>query len=180
MHYRVDYDPDVWVPAPVGDDATWLDDVVARYESRLGPVEPELADRLRAFAEICRAARTDETDELFLFCPLELMPVLGLLALRVERTDEPIDLDRAVADDATAMLEPTVETVNSPAWGEGRRAAVITASSREGAAAGRINYAFEREGTVLLATAIADRVTYAAAMLPFADRLIGAVELETT
>jgi hypothetical protein len=178
MHYRVDYDEDVWVRVPVADDGPWPDEVVARYERRLGPLEGALADRVRAFAEVCGAARTDDTHELFLFCPLAMTPVVGLLALRVVQVDEPTDLDRAVAHDPTAMIAPTVDSIVSPMWGEGRRAAVVTASSAEGAAAGRFNYAFERQGTVLLATAIADRVTYATAMLPFADRLVSSVGLE--
>lgn len=177
-NYRIDYDEDVWVPVPGGDDPTWPATLVAHIERRTGTLPPERAAEVAAFAEVCRAARTEESGTLLAFCPLALLPVVGLLAVRVEEAEEPLDLTLAVVDDDAAMVTPALEEVDGGWWGIGRRAAVIVASTDPGIAAGRFNYAFQRDGVALLATAVADSVPSATALLPFADRLVAHVFLE--
>lgn len=176
--YRIDYDPDVWVPVPDADDESWPDALVAHYERRTGALPSDLADGVRDFAEVCRAVRTGETGTLLAFCPLALVPVVGIVAVAVEETPEPLDLDVAAVDDDMALLTPALEPIDGGWWGEGRRAAVVVASTAPDIAAGRFNYAFQRDGVALLATAVADRVPFATAMMPFADRLVTRVVLE--
>ncbi|MBW9094424.1 hypothetical protein JNB62_12085 [Microbacterium jejuense] len=177
-NYRIDYDEDVWVPVPEGDDADWPATLVAHVERRTGTLSPERAADVIAFAEACRAARTEQTGTLLAFCPLAMLPVTGLLAVRVEEVEQPLDLTIAAVDDDAAMLTPALEEVDGGWWGSGRRAAVIVASTEPGIVAGRFNYAFQRDGVALLATAVADSVPFATAMLPYADRLVSHVVLE--
>ena len=179
-NYRIDYDEDVWVPVPEKDDPAWPATLVAHVERRTGALPPERATDVVAFAELCRAARTEQSGTLLAFCPLSLLPVVGLLAVRVENIEEPLDLTIAAVDDDAAMLTPAIEEIDGGWWGIGRRAAVIVASTDPGIAAGRFNYAFQRDGVALLATAIADSVPFATAMLPFADRLVAHVALENS
>lgn len=176
--YRIDYDEDVWVPVPEGDDPSWPATLVTHIERRTGTLPANLAADVEAFAEVCRAARTEESGTLLAFCPLAFLPVVGLIAVRVEERDEPLDLTIASVDDDAAMVTPALAEVDGGWWGIGRRAAVIVASSEPGIAAGRFNYAFQRDGVALLATAVADRVPFATTMLPFADELVRNVALE--
>ena len=127
-NYRIDYDEDVRVPVPEKDDPAWPATLVAHVERRTGALPPERATDVVAFAELCRAARTEQSGTLLAFCPLSLLPVVGLLAVRVENIEEPLDLTIAAVDDDAAMLTPAIEEIDGGWWGIGRRAAVIVAS----------------------------------------------------
>lgn len=177
-NYRIDYDEDVWVPVPDGDAPDWPATLIAHVERRTGTLPPDLAADVTAFAELCQAARTEQSGTLLAFCPLAMLPVVGLLAVRVEEVAQPLDLTIAAVDDDAAMVTPALEEVDGGWWGIGRRAAVIVASTDPALAAGRFNYAFQRDGVALLATAVADRVPFATAMLPFADKLVKSIVLE--
>jgi hypothetical protein len=176
--FRVDFDENVWVPVPAEPDDGWRRALVKHYERRLGTVSGEIEDALVAFAEACAAARTENTGALLAFCPLELIPAIGILAIAVEEADDDVDLEMAAARDDEAQLAPAVAEIDGGWWGSGRRAAVIVASTDPHVAGGRFNYAFQRGRHVLLATATADRVPFATAMLPFADRMVPSVVLE--
>ncbi|MBD3942065.1 hypothetical protein IF188_10190 [Microbacterium sp. NEAU-LLC] len=175
--YQLDYDAKVWLPVPDGADESWGDDVVAHYAEGLGGMSPELDAALRRVALTAAALRTDLTGQLLLFCPPALAPVIGVAGIQVLE-DTATDLDEAVAADVTAVLLPNVETLEDAYWGEGRRAAVVTASAEPGIEGGRFNYAFRRGDTLLVATAIADRIPYATSMLAYSDKLVTSVRLE--
>ncbi|KRC60817.1 hypothetical protein ASE14_07545 [Agromyces sp. Root81] len=63
-------------------------------------------------------------------------------------------------------------------WGAGRRAAIITDSSEEGRSGARFNFAFRRGDSLLVATAIADRVSFATVLMAHADQVVASVRLE--
>lgn len=175
--YHLDYDDSVWLPVPSEPTEQWPDELVEHYRSGLGGMSPALADALRRVAETATAMRTELTGQLLVFCPPHLAPAIGFVGVQVVE-DADTGLDEAVLDDPAGVLLPNVEDVTDPYWGDGRRAAVVTDSSKPGIQGGRFNYAFRRSDSLLIATAIADTIPYATTMLAHSDRLVTAVRLE--
>lgn len=175
--YHLDYDSGAWLPAPAENDAGWPNALVDHYTRELGPLTPALADALRRVGDTAIEMRTELTGHLLVFCPVSLAPAIGFAGVQVVQ-DADTDLDAAVMDDPAAVLLPNVETIEDEYWGVGRRAAVVTGSSREGVQGGRFHYAFRRDDSLLVATAFADTMPYAAVMQPHADRLVTSVRLE--
>ncbi|MHC2999886.1 hypothetical protein [Microbacterium sp. HJ5] len=175
--YHLDYDDSVWLPVPEQPTEEWPDELVAHYTRGLGGMSPTLADALRRVAETATAMRTELTDQLLVFCPPHLAPAIGFVGVQVVE-DPDTGLDDAVAGDPTGVLLPNVEAVADEYWGEGRRAAIVTESSKPGIQAGRFNYAFRRADSLLVATAIADTIPYATTMLAHSDRLVTSTRLE--
>lgn len=178
LAYRVDYDERFWLPVPADVDDSWPERVVDHYAAALGELPPTLAEALRGFARAAQGVRTAETGQLLAFCPPTLAPAVGVIAVQLLESTGDEDLAVEVADDATARLLPAVETLDDPYWGEGRRAAVVTASTTPGFEGGRFNYALRRDDSLLVATAVADRIPWASVMLPYADRLVTSVRVE--
>jgi hypothetical protein len=177
IEYRIDYDAGVWLPVEEGDD--WPDEVVAHYTRALGELPTALQDALRGFGVAAQNTRTPETEQLLAFCHPRLAPAVGVLAVRVIEAPDFADLTECVLEDSDALLVPNVEAVADEYWGEGVRAAIVTGSTSPETDAGRFNYAFQRDDSLLVATAVADRIPWASAMLPYADRLVASVRLET-
>jgi hypothetical protein len=175
--YHLDYDAGAWLPVPPESGDDWPEALVEHYARALGELTPALADALRRVGETAIQMRTELTGHLLVFCPVSLAPAIGFAGVQVLE-DADTDLESAVADDPAAVLIPNVETLEDEYWGEGRRSAVVTGSSREGVQGGRFNYAFRRGDSLLVATAFADTIAYAAVMQPHADRLITSVRLE--
>lgn len=175
--YHLDYDAGAWIPVPSEPGEGWPDAVADRYAAALGDLTPALAGALRRVGETALQMRTELTGHLLVFCPVSLAPAIGFVGVQVLQ-DADTELDAAVADDPAAVLLPNVETIDDPYWGSGRRAAVVTGSSRPDAQGGRFHYAFRRGDSLLVATAFADTIPYAAVMQPHADRLVTSVRVE--
>lgn len=175
--YHLDYDAGAWVPVPAEDGDGWPAAVVDHYAAELGDLTPALEGALRRVGETALRMRTALTGHLLVFCPVSLAPAIGFAGVQVLQ-DADTALDSAVMDDPDAVLLPNVETLHDGYWGAGRRAAVVTGSSREDAQGGRFNYAFRRGDSLLVATTFADTIPYAAVMQPYADRLVTSVRLE--
>lgn len=177
MEYRIDYDDSVWLPITGDDPEQFGEELIERFE-RTGGSPPDDGDELlRELAAAILLMRTETTGQQLLFCPPALNPALAVLALNVFEIDESLDLRAEVERDPSAVLVPSVEQLTSDYWGEGFRAAIVTDSTIEGAQGGRLNYAFQRQNSVLIASATADRVGYATLMMPHADRLVAAVRM---
>ncbi|GAB2846562.1 hypothetical protein ACFQ0P_04735 [Microbacterium insulae] len=177
IHYHLDYDDGAWLPVPDETDDGWPGAVVEHYRRELGDLTPGLEDALRRVGLTALEMRTELTGQLLVFCPVSLAPAIGFVGVQVLE-DAATDLDDAVRDDPAAVLLPNVETIEDPYWGSGRRSAVVTASSKPDAQAGRFDYAFRRGDSLLVATAFADTIAYATVMQPHADRLVTSVRLE--
>ncbi|MCW3493213.1 hypothetical protein [Microbacterium sp. SSM24] len=175
--YHLDYDAAAWVPVPADDGDGWPEAVVDHYAAELGSLTPALEGALRRVGETALRMRTELTGHLLVFCPVSLAPAIGFIGIQVLE-DAETELDAAVKDDPAAVLLPNVETIDDEYWGTGRRAAVVTGSSREDAQGGRFNYAFRRGNSLLVATAFADTIPYATVMQPYADRLVLSVRME--
>ncbi|GAA1941701.1 hypothetical protein [Agromyces allii] len=188
MQYTIDYSTAVWFPAPAefptaafASEGDWLDAFVEEYERDLGELDETARETLREFAAFARAERSPLATEFLLFCPRSI-PVLGIAAVHVAPSDPstPLDLDGAVAIDDRAVLTPTVDDVHAKHLGAGRRAAVVVPSSAPGSVGGRINYAFEHAGCVVVVSASADRLPEASVLLPFVERLVDGIRIEET
>jgi hypothetical protein len=175
--YHLDYDAGAWVPVPAENGAGWPEAVVDHYRAGLGDLTPALEGALRRVGQTAVRMRTELTGHLLVFCPVSLAPAIGFLGVQVLQ-DADTELETAVMDDPAAVLLPNVESIHDEYWGSGRRAAVVTGSSREDAQGGRFNYAFRRGDSLLVATAFADAIPYATVMQPYADRLVTSVRLE--
>ena len=177
IEYHLDYDAGAWLPVPADDADGWPQALVDHYARELGTLTPALEDALRRVGATALEMRTELTGHLLVFCPVSLAPAIGFAGVQVLH-DADTELDSAVADDPSAVLIPNVETIDDPYWGAGRRGAVVTGSSRAGVQGGRFNYAFRRGDSLLVATAFADSIPYAAVMQPHSDRLVTSVRLE--
>ena len=175
--YRLDYDAGAWLPVPAGHQDGWPDAVVEHYRRGLGDLTPGLEDALRRVGMTALEMRTELTGQLLVFCPVSLAPVIGFAGMQLLE-DADTELDDAVRDDPAAVLLPNLETIDDAYWGAGRRSAVVTASSQPDVQGGRFDYAFRRGDSLLVATAFADTLSYAATMQPHADRLVTSVRLE--
>lgn len=175
--YHLDYDAGAWLPVPAESGDGWPDAVVDHYAAELGDLTPSLAGALRRVGETALQMRTELTGHLLVFCPVSLAPAIGFVGIQVLH-DADTELHAAVMDDPAAVLLPNVETIDDPYWGSGLRAAVVTGSSRPDVQGGRFNYAFRRGDSLLVATAFADSIAYAAIMQPHVDRLVTSVRLE--
>lgn len=178
IEYRVDYDDSVWLPIPDGDPESLGAELIARFEHARGSLPDDIRDLLRELAVGVSLMRTKTTGHQLLFCPPALAPAFAVLGLNVLESDAQIDLEKEVQHDPSAVLFPNVETIMSDYWGTGKRAAVVTDSTIEGAQGGRLNYAFQRDENLLIASATADRIGYATVMMPHADRLVTSVRME--
>lgn len=175
--YHLDYDAGAWIPVPREGGDGWPEAVVEHYAAELGVLTPPLEGALRRVGETALRMRTELTGHLLVFCPVSLAPAIGFVGIQVLH-DADTELDSAVMDDPAAVLLPHVETIQDEYWGSGRRAAVVTGSSRDDAQGGRFDYAFRRGDSLLVATAFADTIPYATVMQPYADRLVLSVRVE--
>lgn len=177
IHYHLDYDDGAWLPVPDETDDGWPGAVAEHYRRELGELTPGLEDALHRVGRTALEMRTELTGQLLVFCPVSLAPAIGFAGIQVLE-DAETDLDEAVGGDPAAVLLPNVETVDDAYWGTGRRAAVVTESSQPGVQGGRFDYAFRRGDSLLVATAFADTLAYAAVMRAHVDRLVTSVRLE--
>ncbi|ANJ27894.1 hypothetical protein [Agromyces aureus] len=185
MEYAIDYNTAVWFAVPASfptaefaDEGAWLDAFIGEYERDLGRLQPGPSAALREFAARARAERKPLATEFLLFCPRSI-PVLGMVAIHIVPSDpaSALDLDAALADDR-ALLPPTFDDVQAVHLGAGRRACAVVPSSSEPSAGGRIGYAFERSGAVVIISATADHLPDASLLMTFVERLIDGIRLE--
>ncbi|MBG6238981.1 hypothetical protein IWX78_001960 [Mycetocola sp. CAN_C7] len=184
MKYTIEYDSAAWFPVPESfpDDTwvtegAWLDSLVADFEADLGNLTDDARAAVHEFAIGARGARVAGTSQTLLFCPRTL-PVLGMASIYVGTPDDVIDLDHEASADHLAQLPPLIEDFATDNLGAGRRAAVVIGASDGSSAAGRYNYAFNRDGCVVTVSGTADGLQDAALMQPFLDGLVRGIRLE--
>lgn len=184
MRYTIEYDSAAWFPVPATfpaenwqTEGAWLESLVADFETDVGSLTTDARAAVHEFATAARSARIPGTSAYFLFCPRTL-PVLGVASVFIGTSDGPVDLDHESSADELAQLPPLVEDFATENLGEGRRAAVVLGASDQASAAGRYNYAFDRDGCIVTVSGTADGLQEAALMRPFLDILVHGIRLE--